>query len=114
MGYDLRITRALDWSANQGQEISIPEWMDIVDADAELIADRDNGPYAVRYRDTQWLDWYDGNVFTTDPDHALVKKMLLIAETLAAAVQGDDGEFYDSASEWSRGRKKDGRSESTK
>ena len=105
MGYDLRITRAVDWTANQGLEISPREWLEIVDADPDLVRDPANGPYAVRFGGTRWLDWYEGNVFTTDPDHAAVRKMLSIAEGLAAAVQGDEGEFYESASQWARARK---------
>ena len=105
MGYDLRVTRALDWDANEGLEIDPGEWMEIVDADAELIPDAASGPYAVRYGSAGWLDWYAGNIFATDPDHATVNKMLSIAEALSAAVQGDDGEFYDSASQWSRSRR---------
>lgn len=105
MGYDLRITRALDWRDNQGSEISPREWLEIVESDPELLPDNPNGPYSVRYRETRWLDWCQGNVFTTDPDHATVDKMLSIAKRLAAAVQGDEGEFYESATEWSRRRK---------
>jgi|KBSSwiStaDraftv2_1062776.scaffolds.fasta_scaffold1648321_1 hypothetical protein len=106
MGYDLRITRAVDWSANQGFEISCREWLAVVAADPELVPDAVYGPYAVRFGGTHWLDWYEGNVFATDPDHAAVTKMLQIAASLSAAVQGDDGEFYSSANEWSRARKR--------
>ncbi len=102
MGYDLRITRAIDWSSNRGLEITSAEWMQIVDADPDLISDPGSGPFAVRFAGTRWLDWFEGNVFTTDPDHATVSKMFGIAEQLSGAIQGDDGEFYDSASHWSR------------
>ncbi|MFO1053888.1 MAG: hypothetical protein U1F36_16850 [Planctomycetota bacterium] len=102
MGYDLRITRAFDWNANKGLEISANEWLRIVESDPELIPDPANGPYAVSFGGTRWLDWYEGNVFTTDPDHAAVNKMLSLARSLSAAVQGDEGEFYESASEWGR------------
>ena len=104
MGYDVRITRAIDWIANEGSEIAAPEWLAIVAADPELIADPANGALAVRYRATCWFDWFEGNVFTTDPDYATVNKMFEIAERLSAAVQGDNGEFYDSASQWTRNR----------
>jgi hypothetical protein len=102
----LRITRAVDWRANQGVEISLQEWLGVVADDPELAWDPANGPYAVRFGGTRWLDWYEGNVFTTDPDHAAVSKMLGIAQLLSAAVQGDEGEFYDSANQWSRGVKR--------
>ncbi len=103
MGYDLRITRALDWAANKGHEITADEWLAIVAADGDLTADPESGPFAARFAGGRWLDWYEGNVFTTDPDHATVVKMFGIAERLDAAIQGDDGEFYDSANGWSRG-----------
>lgn len=103
MGYDLRITRALDWSANTGHEIPVREWLDVIEQDDQLTADPASGPFAARYRGDGWFDWYDGNVFTTDPDHATVVKMFGIAERLSGAIQGDAGEFYDCASAWSRG-----------
>ena len=62
MGYDLRITRSVDWTANQGLEISAREWMEIVASDPELTSDRANGPFAVRYGESRWFDWYEGNV----------------------------------------------------
>ncbi|MCA8952192.1 MAG: hypothetical protein KDE27_21965 [Planctomycetes bacterium] len=96
----------MDWTANQGLEISAREWMEIVASDPELTSDRANGPFAVRYGESRWFDWYEGNVFTTDPDHATVGKMLVIADRLSAGVQGDAGEFYESASQWSRARRK--------
>lgn len=104
MGYDLRITRATDWTANEGCEISAQEWRQIVAEDPELTEDPENGPLAVRYGSSRWFDWYEGNVYTTDPDHATVKKMFDLAERLLGAVQGDNGEFYDSAHQWTRRR----------
>ena len=100
MGYDIRITRADDWSANTGAEISTEEWLKVVESDPELTADPANGPFAARYGEASWFDWYEGNVFTTDPDHATVDKMVGLARLLSGAIQGDDGEFYDSANDW--------------
>ncbi len=100
MAYDLRITRATDWTANEGREISGDEWLSVVESDPELAPDPSNGPYSVTWSGA-WFDWCDGNVFTTDPDRATVAKMLRLAEALAGAVQGDDGEFYESSRDWS-------------
>ena len=100
MGYDLHTTRATDWTQNLGQEIDSTEWMALVRDDPELTPDPSNGPYSVRWAST-WFDWYEGNVFTTDATRATLAKMLQIAETLAGVVQGDDGEFYESARQWS-------------
>lgn len=104
MGYDLRITRANDWTANDGLEITASEWLAVIDADPELAADPANGALAARFGAGRWLDWFEGNVFTTDPDEATVAKMLEIARRLSGAVQGDDGEFYESATQWARSR----------
>lgn len=105
MGYDLRITRAIDWTANRGHQITVGEWLQMASVDTELFADPGNGPYAMRYRTNGWFDWYDGNVFTSDPDRATVAKLLLLAKALDGIVQGDDGEIYENALQWPRVRK---------
>ena len=99
MGYDLRITRSTDWARNSGHEIDSSEWLSLVGTDPELALDPDNGPYAVSWT-TTWFDWSEGNIFTTNPTRATVAKMLRLAEQLAGGVQGDNGEFYESVSEW--------------
>lgn len=104
MGYDLRITRSIDWTANQGQEITRAEWLALVEEDPELTLDPANGPYAARFGTDGWFDWFEGNILTTDPDFAVVTKMMRLAERLSGIVQGDNGEFYDSANQWSRER----------
>jgi len=106
VGYDLRITRAVDWDRNEGCEITIREWHAIIDADPELAPDRTNGPCAVRFGKSGWFDWFEGNVFTTDPEPVDVAKMLAIAGKLGATVQGDDGEFYDTANDWRKSAKR--------
>jgi hypothetical protein len=45
--------------------------------------------------DEAWLDWFDGNISTKNPDEPLLHKMVDIAARLDAKVQGDDGELYD-------------------
>lgn len=100
MGYDLHITRAMDWTDNTGQLIDESEWLELAAADQDLTADPANGPFAVRFRRSAWFDWFEGNVFTTDPDRATVQKMLLLAHQLSAIVQGDGGEIYESAQQW--------------
>ena len=100
MGYDLHITRALDWTANRGAEIPKDEWLALIAADRELVADPANGDCAVRWRQTAWFDWFEGNVFTTDPDRPAVAKMIDLAHVLGGIVQGDRGEIYESARQW--------------
>lgn len=105
MGYDLHITRATDWNENSGLEISAEEWLALVDADPELGSYPAEGPYVAHWSTPEfpkssWFDWYEGNVFTTDPEQPAVVKMLALAKRLAAVVQGDDGELYESSHEW--------------
>jgi len=94
------------WDHNEGCEITIREWYSIIDSDSELRSDPTNGPCAVRFRKTGWFDWFEGNIFTTDPEPVDVTKMLAIAAKLGATVQGDDGEFYDSAYDWRKSTKR--------
>lgn len=104
MGYDLHITRAEFHATNEGQEITADEWMRYVASDPELEASPANGEYFVlwsgpsRYPDP-WLDWFAGNIYSKNPDKAIVGKMLQIARRLGARVQGDEGEFYEDTSE---------------
>lgn len=100
MGYDLRITRAIDWTANLGHEIGSDEWLSVIDADTELAADPAHGPYSASFRSTAWFDWFEGNVFTSDPDRPTVAKMLALAARLDGIVQGDNGEIYENALQW--------------
>jgi len=101
MGYDVHITRAEQWSENEDAVISLEEWERCVEEDPELIPDPDNGmPMAVwtahpnGAKAWPWLSWQDGNITSKNPDDALLEKMLSIAASLDAKVQGDDGEVY--------------------
>jgi len=101
MGYDVHITRAESWAENEDTPISLEEWERCVEGDPELIPDPDNGmPIAVWTalpggdEVWPWLSWDDGNISTKNPDEALLEKMLSIAASLDAKVQGDDGEEY--------------------
>jgi hypothetical protein len=104
MGYDLHITRAEFHATNEGCAITADEWMRYVQGDPELRAFPANGEYFVewtgpsKYPDP-WFDWFGGNIYTKNPDQAILGKMLQIAQSLGARVQGDDGEFYDDASQ---------------
>jgi hypothetical protein len=101
MGYDVHITRAESWAENEDAAITLEEWECCVERDPELMPDPDNGmPMAVwtAHPDGDearpWLSWDNGNITTKNPDEALLEKMLSIAESLDAKVQGDDGEEY--------------------
>jgi hypothetical protein len=98
MGYDLHITRRKDWSGT-GNDITAQEWLAYVKKDPELLISPENGAtFALwngksEYPDP-WLDWSGGNIYTKNPDQALIDKMVAIAGDLHAVVQGDDGEIY--------------------
>ena len=100
MGYDLHITRSTDWMNNRGTEIRSDEWLAIVEADPDLSVDPKYGPNSASSASGAWFDWFEGNVFTSDPDRPTVAKMLDLASRLSAVVQGDDGEFYENAQQW--------------
>jgi hypothetical protein len=101
MGYDLHITRAEDWSDPHGAHIALEEWLAVATADRELVAIPENGDAFFGLGSgaddaAGWFDWSQGNVYTKNPDEHVLAKMLTLASSLAARVQGDDGEFYDS------------------
>lgn len=103
MAYDLHITRRKDWSES-GHDITAEEWLAYIDKDAELSLSAENGPYFAKWSGKSkypdpWLDWRHGNIYTKNPDEALVDKMVAIARELNARVQGDDGEIYHSGHE---------------
>jgi hypothetical protein len=41
------------------------------------------------------LDWSNGQIYTKNPDTALIDKMVMVAREFDATVQGDDGEIYE-------------------
>jgi len=99
MGYELHITRAEFWAENEGHEITRAEWLRLVEQDAELAIDDQNGPLFAVWGPTSpnyspWLDWSEGNIYTKNPSRKALAKMLHIADLLGATVQGDEGEIY--------------------
>lgn len=104
MGYDLHITRKEFHADPDGPAISSDEWMNYIASDPELRPAPGYGKHAVlmsvasKYPDP-WLDWFEGCIYTKNPDKPIVAKMIQIAQKLGARVQGDDGEFYEDTSE---------------
>ena len=99
MGYNVYVTRADDWSRNEGAEISGDEWLRLVHSDAELTIYAANGRFFALWDGKSelvdpWIDWLAGNLYTKNPDRALLRKLLEIASRLGARVQGDEGEEY--------------------
>ena len=104
MGYDLHITRAEEWSQNNGQEITLDEWLAVVRADPELTPDPENGEGFARWSGPSkypepWIAWFRGNISSKNPDRAILGKLLQLASLFHAKVQGDDGEEYSSVND---------------
>jgi hypothetical protein len=112
MGYELHITRKPHW-LDDGADISEDEWQRCVSADPEMRmtgfaqATTPSGE-AIRYDSPLlaewsmkisgspiWFDFRNGQVIVNNPDAEVIAKMVKIARSLRARVQGDDGEFYD-------------------
>jgi len=100
MGYDLHITRAEDWSMNDGKWITPEEWLSAVREDTDLEIISESEPYvAVWLKDPSrtefFFDWRKGNISTKNPTKSAIIKMEELARRLNAKVQGDDGETYE-------------------
>lgn len=100
MGYDLHITRRLHWY-EEGNDITSEEWLSLIARDSELQLQPENGPFFIIWNgqsslESPWLNWSNGQIYTKNPDDALIDKMVIIAHKLGAKVQGDDGEIYNS------------------
>jgi hypothetical protein len=99
VGYDLHITRRRFWAEPGGGEIAPHEWLAVVEADPELALNPESGAYFAdwsgpsEYPDP-WLDYFEGTIYSKNPDSALIDKMVEIARRLGAKVQGEDGEVY--------------------
>ena len=118
MGYDLHITRKVDWSDDDGEAISLDEWTAYVDSDPSMRLDgyaeaatpsgevlRTESPGLavwVSYSghgvdgNMAWFGHSDrsGAVVVKNADQEIRRKMHEIATALRAKVQGDDGEEY--------------------
>ncbi len=99
MGYDVHITRKKFWADEAGSVITAEEWLAYVARDPQLRLDPQSKRHSVtldiqsQYPDP-WLEWFEGDIYSKNPDEAIRTKMLQIAAALGARVQGDDGEFY--------------------
>jgi hypothetical protein len=102
MGYDLHITRKIDWNDDDGPIITEAEWRALIETDPELSLDVESqctmadGEYVF----AAWnggpglLGYYAGEISTKNPEKPLISKMVRIAQKLGAEVQGDEGEIY--------------------
>jgi len=118
VGYDVHITRKPGWSDLAGPEISLAEWIAVVESDPEMRLDghaetkvgngmlrleRDGLAVWIAYSwhepagNMAWFDFREGNVVVKNPDSEILTKMSSLAERLVATVQGDEGERYDAS-----------------
>lgn len=118
MGYDLHITRKLNWFDEESStDISLADWIAYVNEDNEMRLDNfadamtDEGQnmkvkseglsvwtkYSKNGIDGNyaWFQYMNGQIVVKNPDKEIINKMIDIASVLGAKVQGDDGEFYE-------------------
>jgi hypothetical protein len=105
MGYDLHITRKDFWADEDGPEITSTEWLQTINNDPSLCLAGYNGELFTLWSgpseyEEPWLDWSEGQIYSKNPDEAIILKMLELADILDARVQGDDGEIYTSPTEF--------------
>ena len=98
MGYNCYISKRVHW-CDEGDDITINQWLNIIETDPSLSRDQKNGDYFAIWQDTAtaefyWLDWNEGNIYSKNPPQSLRIKMHAIANTLNARLIGDDGESY--------------------
>jgi hypothetical protein len=98
MGYAVYITRARHHLEGSQAPIPQEDWRALIESDPGLTAER-NRPDLARWAgpatvDNPSIDWANGNLFSRDPDHSVIRKLIDVAGLLGGRVQGDDGELY--------------------
>ena len=115
MGYEVHITRKAAWFDEDGQAISLKEWLEYVSSDPEMRADgyaEAQTPDGVLRMDDPgiavwtayagyggegnraWFCHFGDRITVKNPDASTLKKMQQIASSHGAKVQGDEGEIY--------------------
>jgi hypothetical protein len=116
MGYDVHITRKRAWHDEDGEEISLAEWLAVVEAGPAMRLDGhaearlaggavltvESEGLAVwtgwsghgRSGGMAWFDCRGGMITVKNPDREILRKMWELAQALSARVQGDEGELY--------------------
>jgi hypothetical protein len=103
MGYDLHITRRKHWF-DKDDDIALEEFIRHVRSDTEFRYPGQNVDDYADWRSPKsgyesWLCLSDGQIHTKNPEPEFIDKMVAVARKLRAAVQGDDGEVYLSATQ---------------
>jgi hypothetical protein len=100
LGYDLHVTRRSFWADEEGPPISLEEWLACAKDDPELHPDLENPGsenWILVLSEGSWPLWWErrGELVTKNPDPPAIVKLVSLARSLGATVQGDDGEVYD-------------------
>lgn len=98
MGYDLHITRALQWVDSDYYPISAQEVIELADRSPDLAVDdgAKDGEIWLVWLDQDWpLRYRDGGVSAKNPPDPLVRRMIELAAEWDAWVIGEEGEVYD-------------------
>jgi hypothetical protein len=97
VSYEVHITRADSWVLSDEIQIGREEWQSAA-RDANLISTGDPGYFyarAVRGNgEDASFEWDEGRITVIEPDEPTLVKMLQLAATLDAIVQGDEDEIY--------------------
>jgi hypothetical protein len=119
MGYDVHITRQDNWfDQDDIKRISLEEWLNYVANDADIRLDNyaeatTSNSETIRieseglsiwtaysgngvWGNYAWLNYDFGNIVVKNPDKEIISKMVDIASSLNAKVQGEEGEVYHS------------------
>jgi hypothetical protein len=116
VGYDTHITRKENWFDANGPAISLEDWTALVNSDPEMqldglaeVATDDKKMFRLKMPglslwtsysqsgkngNQAWFALYGGNIVVKNSDSEILRKMYVIAQRLAARVQGDEGEIY--------------------
>jgi len=99
MGYDVYITRAPHHLDGPQAPIRQEDWGAVIENDPELSTPNPAEPdralwVGPRSRGEPWIRWANGNLFTSDPDHSVIRKLVELAGLLGGRVQGQGGERY--------------------
>lgn len=97
MSYDIHITRAAHWAENDERRIALDDWISAAHVDSRL-EHRGGGTFVATGLRSDGQDaafhWFEGDVYTADPDEPTLAVMRDLARALGGQLQGDDGEEY--------------------
>jgi NAD(P)H-hydrate repair Nnr-like enzyme with NAD(P)H-hydrate dehydratase domain len=113
MGYDVHITKAVEWSESEKSPVTIEAWQKIIATDPSFtatnaaVATNPKTGEQIRIAGEAMAIWTEpktqrrvyfhyrqGHIAVKKPDDAIIAKMKEVAKMLSARVIGDEGEEY--------------------